>query len=80
MMGNIVGLAIHLDRHTRQLGFCRLIADEYCDVSNQEQLTCILRCVSFSDMMARKNFIGMYLIEKLDDLTITVSLKDVLLR
>ena len=61
-------------------GFCGLIADESRDISDKEQLTCILQWVSLSDVTTHEDFIGMYLIDKPDAETIAASLKDILLR
>ena len=61
-------------------GFFGLIADESRDISNKEQLTCILQWVSLSDLTTHEDFIGMYLIDKSDAETIAASLKDILLR
>lgn len=61
-------------------GLFGIIADESRDISKKEQLTCILRWVSLSDLVSHEVFIGMYLIEKPDAEIIAASLKDVLLR
>lgn len=79
MMGNSVLRSI-LEDIKGNSGLFGLIADESRDISNKEQLTCVLRWVSLSDLMTHEDFIGMYLIEKPNAETIVASLKDVLLR
>ncbi|CAB4016965.1 zinc finger MYM-type 1-like isoform X1 [Paramuricea clavata] len=79
MMGNTALRSI-LEDIRNNSGFFGLIADESRDISNKEQLTCILRWVSLSDLMTHEDFIGMYLVEKPDAETIAASLKDILLR
>ena len=79
MMGNTVLRSILEDIQDNS-GFFGLIADESRDISNKEQLTCILRWVSLSDLRTHEDFIGMYLVEKPDAETIAASLKDILLR
>ena len=79
MMGNAVVRSI-LEDVKANSGLFGLIADESRDISNKEQLTCVLRWVSLSDLVTHEDCIGMYLIEKPDAETIAASLKDVLLR
>ena len=79
MMGKAVLRSI-LEDIRDNFGFFGLIADESRDISNKEQLTCILRWVSLSDLTTHEDFIGMYLIDKPDAETIAASLKDILLR
>ena len=79
MMGNAVLRSILQDIR-RNSGLFGLIADESRDISNKEQLTCILRWVALPDLTTHENFLGMYLIEKPDAETITAALKDILLR
>ena len=79
MMGNAVLRSI-LQDIKENLGLFGLIADESRDISNKEQLTCILRWVSLPDLTTHEDFLGMYLIEKPDAETIKVALKDILLR
>ena len=57
-----------------------LIADESRDISNKEQLTCVLRWISTTDLSIHEDSLGMYELEKTDAETITASLKDILLR
>ena len=49
-------------------------------ISNKEQLICILRWVSLSDLMTHEDFIGMYLVDKPDAVTMAASFKDILVR
>ena len=79
MMGKAVLRSILEDIRDNS-GFFGLIADESRDISNKEQLTCILRWVSLSDLTTHEDFIGMYLIDKPDAETVAASLKDILLR
>ena len=79
MMGNTLLRGILKDIKDNS-GLFSLLADESRDISNKEQLTCILRWVSLPDLEINEDFIGMYLIKKLDAETIAASLKDILLR
>ena len=79
MMGNAVLRSILKDIK-RNSGLFGLIADESRDISNKEQLTCILRWVTLPDLTTHEDFLGMYLMEKPDAETITAALKDILLR
>ena len=79
MMGNAILCSI-LQDIKGNLRLFRLIADESCDISNKEQLTCILRWVTLPDLTTHEDFLGMYLIEKPDAEMITAALKDILLR
>ena len=75
MMGNAVVRSIVRDIRQASTLFS-IIADESRDISNKEQLTCVLRWVSTIDLSVHEEFIGMYQLEK----TVTHSLKDILLR
>jgi hypothetical protein len=79
MMGNAILRSI-LQDIKGNLGLFGLIADESRDISNKEQLTCILPWVSLPDLTTHEDFLGMYLIEKPDAETMTAALKDILLR
>ena len=80
MMGDSILRSILEDIQSNS-GLIRLIADESRDISNKEQLTCRLRWVSQSDLMTHsEDFIGMYLVDKPDAVTIAASLKDILVR
>ena len=79
MMGNAILLSILQDIR-RNSGLFGLIVDESRDISNKEQLTCILRWVALPDLTTPEDFLRMYLIEKPDGETITAALKDILLR
>ena len=79
MMGNTLLRGILKDIKDNS-GLFSLLADESRDISNKEQLTCILRWVSLPDLEINEDFIGMYLIKKPDAETIAASLKDILLR
>ena len=79
MMGNSILRSILEDTRSNS-GLFELTADESCDINNKEQLTCILRWVSQSDLMTHEDFIGMYLVDKPDAVTIAASLKDILVR
>ena len=79
MMGNAVLRSI-LQDIKGNLGLFGLIPDESRDISNKEQLTCILRWVSLPDLTTHEDFLGMYVIEKPDAETITAAVKDILLR
>uniref|UniRef100_H3ACG0 HAT C-terminal dimerisation domain-containing protein n=1 Tax=Latimeria chalumnae TaxID=7897 RepID=H3ACG0_LATCH len=69
-MGNTVLQSIPKDLRNSSILY-GIIVDESKDISNKEQMTCILRWVS-------TDFIGMYQLEKMDAATITRSLKDIL--
>lgn len=79
MMGNAVLRSIVADIRKESQLFS-LIADESRDISNKEQLTCVLRWISRTDLSVHEDFLGMYELEKTDAETITTSLKDILLR
>ena len=79
MMGNAVLRSIVADLRKKSQLFS-LIADESKDISNKEQLTCVLRWISTTDLSVYEDFLGMYELEKTDAETITTSLKDILLR
>ena len=79
MMGNAVLRSIVADLRKKSQLFS-LIADESRDISNKEQLTCVLRWISTTDLSVHEDFLGMYELEKTDAETITTSLKDILLR
>ena len=79
MMGNTVFRDILRDIKDNS-GLFSLLADESRDISNKEQLTCIIRWVSLPDLEINEDFIGMYLINKPNAETIATSLKDILLR
>jgi hypothetical protein len=79
MMGNTVLRGILKDTKNNS-GLFSLLADESHDISNKEQLTCILLWVSLPYLEINEDFIGMYLIKKPDAETIAASLKDILLR
>ena len=79
LMGNEVLRSIVADIHQQSKLFS-IISDESRDISNKEQLTCVLRWVSTTDLSVHEDFLGMYQLEKTDAETITSSLKDILLR
>ena len=79
MMGNAVLRSIVADLRKESQLFS-LIADESRDISNKEQLTCVLRWISTTNLSVHEDFLGMYELEKTDAETITTSLKDILLR
>ena len=79
MMGNAVLRSIAADLRKKSQLFS-LIADECRDISHKEQLTCVLRWISTTDLSVHEDFLGMYELEKTDAETITTSLKDILLR
>ncbi|CAB4038946.1 Hypothetical predicted protein, partial [Paramuricea clavata] len=76
MMGNSVLPDILRDIRDNS-GLFSLLADESRDISNKEQLTCIIRWVSLPDLEINEDFIGMYLINKPNAETIATSLKDI---
>ena len=78
-MGNSVLCGILRDIKDKS-GLFSVLADESRDISNEEQLTCIIRWVYLPNLEINEDFIGMYLIKKPDAETITASLKDILLR
>ena len=59
--------------------FFSIIADEYTDISNREQLTL---CVRWIDQVlnAHENFLGFYNIPNINSITIAYLIKDALLR
>ena len=79
MMGNDVLRSI-LGGVRRNSGLFGLIADESRDISNKEQLTCILRWVSVPELITHEDFVGLYHVKETDAETITDCLKDILLR
>ena len=79
MIGNAVLWSIVADLR-KHLQLFSLVADESRDISNKEQLTCVLRWISATDLSIHEDFLGMYRLEKADAETITASLKDILLR
>ncbi|XP_046845605.1 zinc finger MYM-type protein 1-like [Xenia sp. Carnegie-2017] len=79
MMGNAVLRSIVADIRKESQLFS-LFADESRDISNKEQLKCVLRWISRTDLSVHEDFLGMYELEKTDAETITTSLKDILLR
>ena len=78
-MGNEVLRSIVADIHQQSKLFS-IICDESRDISNKEQLTCVLRWVSTTNLSVHKDFLGMYQLEKTDAETITSSLKDIWLQ
>ena len=79
MMGNAVLRSIVADLR-KQSQLFGLIANQSRDISNKEQLTCVLRWISTSELSVHKGFLGMYELEKTDAETITTSLEGILLR
>ncbi|XP_046862561.1 zinc finger MYM-type protein 1-like [Xenia sp. Carnegie-2017] len=79
MMSNAVLRSIVADIRKESQLFSQT-ADESRDISNKEQLTCVLRWIPRTDLSVHENFLGMYELEKTDAKTITTSLKDILLR
>ena len=79
MMGNAVLRSIVADLRKKSQLFS-LIADESRDISNKEQLTCVLRLISTTDLSVHEDFLGMYELEKTNAEKIPTSLKDILLR
>jgi len=77
MMGQTVLRSILDDVRTSK--FFGLIADESKDVSNKEQLTCVIRWVS-PNLTVKEDFLGMYELGKTDAASITAALKDIILR
>ena len=59
--------------------FFSLIADEYTDISNQEQLTLCLRWVD-DHLEAHEDFLGFYNIPNIQSNTIVLVIKDALVR
>ena len=60
-------------------GFFFLIADEYTDISNQEQLTICFRWVD-ENLNAHEDFVGFYSIENIASDTIVTTIKGILIR
>lgn len=58
--------------HVRQSQLFSIIADESRDISNTEQLTCVLKWVNLKDMSVNEDFIGMYELEKTDAQTVFI--------
>ena len=58
--------------------FC-IMCDEYCDVSNKEQLVVCIRWVD-SKLQAHEEFIGMYVLSDIKSNTIVAVIKDTLTR
>ena len=56
-----------------------LIADEYTDISNKEQLSICFRWVN-NDLEAKEDFIGFYEIPNIKSSTIDTVIKDALIR
>ena len=81
MMGNKVLRSIISDIHQESKLFSIIAyADESRDISQQEQLTSVLRLVSTTDFSIHEDFPGIYQLEKTDAETIKTYLKDILLR
>ena len=75
MIGKAVLRSLVADLHKKSQLFT-LIADESTDISNKEQLTCVLRWMSTSDLSVHEDFLGMYEPKKTDAEAITTSLND----
>ena len=65
--------------HVQSVRSYALLVDETRDVSNKEQLTLILRWVD-SDFEIHEDFIGFMNVEKVDAESLTLAIKDVLIR
>ena len=63
-MGNEVLRSIVADIDQQSKLFS-IILDELRDISNKEQLTCVLRWVSTTDLSIHEDFLGMYCWKKL---------------
>eukprot|EP00794_Sanderia_malayensis_P004246 gene4246-4810_t len=79
IMGNDVLCSIFEDIISN-FGLFSLIADESRDISNKEQLTCILQWVSVPELSTHEDFVGMHHIKETDAETVTYCFKDILLR
>ena len=72
MMGNAVLPSIVVDLR-KQSQLFSLIVNEYRDISNKQQLTCVLRWISTTDLSVHEDFLCMYELEKTDVETITIK-------
>ena len=63
----------------RQNHFFTIMADEYTDISNKEQLSLCLRTVS-NDLEVQEDFFGFYQLNNIRSDTIVHAIKDILLR
>ena len=83
IQNEIVGIMAHqvLRDIVKDVGFnfFSLIADEYTDISNQEQLTLCLRWVD-DHLEAHEDFLGFYNIPNIQSNTIVSVIKDALVR
>ena len=77
LMGN--HLLQHLLHRIRECQFYSIIADETRDTSNKEQLSISLRWVD-SDYNIFENLVGMIQVTRTDAETLTLAIKDVLIR
>ena len=60
--------------------FYGLIADEYTDISNIEQVTICIRWVNMEELKIYEDFMGFYEIENIESETIVNAIKDALFR
>ena len=79
LMSNSVILQLVNDIRSRQCNFLSLIADEYTDISNLEQLTTCFRWIG-AHLDSHEDFVGFYHIPNRVPSTIESVLKDVLIR
>ncbi len=59
--------------------FLTIMADETTIATNKEQVTLVLRWVT-EELEVHEEFLGLYLVEKIDSSTLTAVIKDVLIR
>lgn len=60
--------------------FYSIMADETTDISNQEQVTIILRWVDDNDFSVHEEFVGLYVVPSNDSNTLVSIVKDTLIR
>lgn len=66
-------------KEIREYDFFAIMADEYTDIKNLEQLSMCLRTVS-NDLKVEENFLGFYELNDIKSDTIVHAIKDILLR
>ena len=76
-------MAMHVLRNVatclQQSPFLTLMMDEATDISNNEQTTIVIRCVS-EDLEVHEEFLGLYHVPSIDAVTLTAVAKDALVR
>lgn len=60
--------------------FYSIMADEYTDISNKEQLSLCLRWVNPNELKVYEDFVGFYELQNIESMTIVTAIKDALIR